>query len=252
MARVRLWRSVYGRLRVVSLSPPPASWEDAILEAAVHFMNAEVCFYEPTEATPYDPVTGTGGVDGVNILWQGKARIQQLRSPREFQTDYQAESSRAFRYQLDPRDNPPSIGFGVKSRILNGGRDADLERLVLVTNSAINSSHMAVRTVELVSNMEFVDWAWSPWIPRAPWGLTASGITSSGFTVTWEQSPGDPAPFEYQVEVDGGVWLGYESGTSVEIDGATPSTQYVIRVRARIEDGEWGAWSAPLAVNTEE
>ena len=148
-------------LRVVSLKPPPADWEDAILQAAIPFMNAEVCFYEEVPGTPYNPVTGTGGSTEIDVLWRGKARVQHIRSPREFNTQYQAGSTRFFRFQLDPADSPPQIPFGAKARVLDGGRDADLESLVYIVNSAINSSHMAVRTVELSSNMEFVTWTWS-------------------------------------------------------------------------------------------
>lgn len=165
MARLWLPWPMQRWMRMVTLKPPPADWEDAILQTAVQFMNAEVCFYREVDPEPgeaYNPVTGEGGSTEIDILWRGKARVQQLRSPREFQTQYQAEATRFFRYQLDPADNPPQIPFGVKSRVLNGARDKDLESLVLVTNSGINSSHMAVRTIELSSNMEFVIWDWLP------------------------------------------------------------------------------------------
>lgn len=150
---------------MVSLKPAPSGWEDAIHDAAVQFMNAEVCFYEATETTPYNPVTGTGGPTGATVLWQGKARVQQIRSPRQFQEEYQANATRFFRFQLDPKDNLPAIEFGWKARVLDGARDPELERLVFVVNSAINSSHRAVRTVELSANMERVTWTWNPDIP---------------------------------------------------------------------------------------
>lgn len=146
---------------LVSIGKPPANWEEAILDTAVQFMNAEVCFYESVEEVPYDPITGTGGVS-VRVLWRGKARVQQLRTPQEFATDYQANASRPFRFQLDPRDSVPELYFGVKARVLAGGREPSLENLVYVVNSAINSSHKAVRTVELVGNMRPQPWDWTP------------------------------------------------------------------------------------------
>lgn len=145
---------------LVSLTSPPANWEEAILNSAVQFMNAEVCFYDSVDI-PYDPITGAGGPT-VQVLWRGKARVQQLRTPQEFQTDYQASSSRPFRFQLDPRDSVPELYFGVKARVLDGGRDSGLESLVYIVNSAINSSHMAVRTVELITNMRPQEWDWTP------------------------------------------------------------------------------------------
>lgn len=146
---------------LVSIGRPPADWQDAIRDTAVQFMNAEVCFYDTDESVPYDPETGEGGPT-IQILWRGKARVQQLRTPREFASEYQVSSTRAFRYQLDPGDSLPDLYQGVKSRVLAGGRDTGLESLVFVVTSAINSSHMAVRTVELQSNMKSITWTWEP------------------------------------------------------------------------------------------
>ena len=151
-----------------ALKPPPASWEDAILSTARLFMNAEVCFYreiEPDEDKRYNPVTGEGDDAGIAVFWRGKARVQHMRAPREFKTDYQAGASHYFRFQLDPAESGNSLPFlpsGVKARVIDGGRDSSLESLVYVTNSAINSSHMAVRTVELKSNMTPIVWQWNP------------------------------------------------------------------------------------------
>lgn len=144
----------------MSMAPPPSNWEDAILLNAVQFMNAEVCFYEIT-GDDYIDATGTGGAQ-VRLIWRGKARVQQLRAPREASTEYQASDSRSFRFQLDPRDSLPTLYSGAKARVIAGGRDADLETLALVVDSAINSSHMAVRTVELTANMRPAKWAWDP------------------------------------------------------------------------------------------
>lgn len=124
-------------------------------------MNGEVCFYKDG-SDDYDPVTGIGGEGIPEIIWQGKARIQQLRAPREFVVPYSAGSTRYFRFQIDPDDKPPFFPQGTKARVLFGGRDPDLELLAYTVNSAINSSHMAVRTVELAANMDAVKWDWTP------------------------------------------------------------------------------------------
>lgn len=142
-----------------------------IAGVARQFMNAKVCFYEATEgANPYDPITGEGDEFGINILWWGKARVQQLRAPQTFATDYQASASKAFRFQLDREDGVPFLPQGVKARVLDAGvpgaeamtpGDSDLERLAYVVNSAINASHQAVKTVELTANMKAVTWDWT-------------------------------------------------------------------------------------------
>lgn len=145
---------------MVSIVAPPKNWEEAILLSAVTQMNATVCFYEADEAaSDYDWRSGTGGI-GIRILWSGKARVQHLRAPHEFSTGYETGSDRAFRFQLDPRDSVPHLYEGFKARVLDGGRDSSLETLAFVTDSAINSSHMAVRTVELKANMRPVEWTW--------------------------------------------------------------------------------------------
>lgn len=237
----------------MSLKPPPANWEDAIRDAAIQFMNGTVCFYEEIVAVPYDPITGNGGEVGVDILWSGKARIQQIRSPRQFDTEYQADASRYFRFQLDPEDNPPQIPFGTKARVLDGGRDADLQSLIYVTNSAINSSHMAVRTVELVSNMDFVTWEWNPAIPARPYGLAADAITDSGFTLTWSAPPGDPAAVEYQTELNGTANPVAVTVTNRVFTGLLPETTYTVRVRARATGtAPWSHWSLPKTIETAE
>lgn len=138
-------------------------WEDEIHDVAIQYMNAKVCFYQERPATvPYDPITGDGGEDGIDIIWSGKARVQQLRTPREFTTPYQASASRNFRFQLDPDDSVPWLYEGVKARVTDGGRDDALTSYLFVVNSAINSSHEAVRTIELNSNMRPTVWSWGP------------------------------------------------------------------------------------------
>lgn len=143
-----------------SLKPGTGSWQDAIHDVAIQYMNARVCFFRATKGN-YDPITGEGSDGGIEIIFAGKARVQQLRTPREFTTPYQASASRNFRFQLDPDDGVPGLFEGVQARVLDGGRDPMLEQYVFTVNSAINSSHMAVRTVELVSNMKRVDWTWT-------------------------------------------------------------------------------------------
>lgn len=155
---------------MVSMTAPPADWEEAILLGAVGFMNAEVCFYE-IDGDDYDDATGTGGAE-IRIIWRGKARVQQLRAPREASSEYQTSDSRAFRFQLDPRDSVPQLYSGAKARVLTGGRDAGLESLAFVVDSAINSSHMAVRTVDLTASMRPAKWSWFPDADTSPVTLT--------------------------------------------------------------------------------
>lgn len=132
---------------------PITAWSEVILDAARPYMNAEVAFY--TQVTiPFDPRTGTPPTTEVTVLWRGKARVQQLRTPREIPAAYHLDATRAFRFQLDPLDDPPFFDQGVLARVISGGRDADLTKLQFRVNSSINSSHMAVRTIELTADMD--------------------------------------------------------------------------------------------------
>lgn len=144
---------------------PGRGWQDVILDSARPFMNGRVLFYWSGDTTDYDPVTNTGGGSPIGPIWAGKARIQHLRAPQEFATDYQADATRYFRFQIDPSEPgnpiPPILPEGIKARVLDGGRDPSLLSLAFVTTSAINSSDRAVRTIELSANMSPVAWTWS-------------------------------------------------------------------------------------------
>lgn len=148
---------------MVSLSPPPRDWTDAIADTAEMFMNARVCFFEAvvSEDDPYDPITGIGKEFEIRLLWHGKARVQHLRSPTQFATDYQAGANRAFRFQAGRNAGVPFLPEGIKARVLDSGTaNSTLELLSYVTNSAVNASHQAVTTIELTSTMRKVDWGW--------------------------------------------------------------------------------------------
>ena len=157
---------------MVSLKPPPSNWTDAIAGVANLFQNARVCFYETDDSgSDYDPITGQGTEFTVKPIWSGLARVQHLRAPSTFATEYQAGANRAFRFQVDKDAGLPFLSEGVKARVIDAGvpgaliemgaGDADLEKLAYVVNSSINASHYAVKTVELTSTMRPVEWTWT-------------------------------------------------------------------------------------------
>ena len=156
MAVARTW----WELPLVTLAPPPKNWEEAILISAREFMNAKVCFY--TTKNEKDPITNMGSVV-TTVLWSGKARVQHIRAPRDSSNEYQTNDSRSFRFQLDPEDNPPFVYSGMKARVLDAGESGDpiLETFAYVADSGVNSSHMAVKTIELTADMKPVTWTWS-------------------------------------------------------------------------------------------
>ncbi len=163
LAHARLWAVL-----LVSLKPPPSDWTEAIAEIARQFQNARICFYKDDGSGDFDPLTGDGDEGGIELIWVGLARVQQLRAPQKFATDYQAGANRAFRFQVDKEGGLPFLPAGVKGRVLAtrvpGAKmlpgDADLEELIYVVDSAINGSHQAVKTIELTSTMIPADWEW--------------------------------------------------------------------------------------------
>lgn len=153
---------------MVSLAPPPKSWTDAVAAVANQFMNARVCFFA-SDDDGYNPVTNLPGSSSVNLLWVGNARVQHLRSPQPFATDYQAGATRPFRFQAGKDAGVPFLQEGVRARVLGFPETVDgmlpgdphLEQLLFVVNSAINASHSAVKTVEATAVMRPVTWTWT-------------------------------------------------------------------------------------------
>lgn len=155
---------------VVSIAPPPKHWTDAIAEVSNQFQNARVCFYQATDGD-YDPITEEGDEPGVSIIWAGAARVQQLRAPQKFATDYQANASRAFIFELSKAAGVPFLPEGTQARVINAGvpgaegqmtpGDQHLQLLAFVVDANISASHQAVNTVDLTANMKPVKWDWT-------------------------------------------------------------------------------------------
>ena len=69
--------------------------------------------------------------------------------------------------------------------------------------------------------------------PTTPGTPTASAITSSSATLSWTASTDNVGVAGYDVLNAGGTVIAGSGTTSVNLTGLTPSTQYVLRVRAR-------------------
>lgn len=229
---------------MVSLKPPPASWVDVIKETAEQFQTARVCFFEEAPGGNEDPIAGTGDTV-IGIIWAGPARVQHLRAPQKFATEYQAEANRSFRFQLPKDGGVPFLPQGTSARVLSTGEDGDpdLEELIYVVDSAINASFQAVKTVELTSTMHPVDWAWNEDTLYAP--VLTVGVDESDIVASWEPV-GWNIPSSYFVEVNGVVDPTPIKATTFEILNAEPGS-YSIRVIG-IFDGEQTPWSNTVAV----
>ena len=85
--------------------------------------------------------------------------------------------------------------------------------------------------------------------PSVPGGLSASSISSSGFTLAWAPSTDNVGVTGYEV-FRNGASIGTPAATSLGVTGLAPSTAYAMTVRARDAAGNWSAQSPALSVTT--
>jgi chitodextrinase len=85
--------------------------------------------------------------------------------------------------------------------------------------------------------------------PATPAGLTASAITPTSFTLSWDAATDNVGVTGYRVYRDGAL-VASPSSTSASIDGLAASTLYAFTVAAVDAAGNASAPSAPLSVTT--
>lgn len=86
--------------------------------------------------------------------------------------------------------------------------------------------------------------------PTIPTLLTKTSITASGFTLGWTASTDNVGVTGYEVQRDGSVSYGVQSGTTRAITGLTQNSTTTWRVRARDAAGNFSAWSEAIEVTT--
>lgn len=85
--------------------------------------------------------------------------------------------------------------------------------------------------------------------PSAPTGLTASGVTTTSVTLTWNASADDTGVSGYDVYRDGSL-VGSSAAASYTDAGLEPNTAYTYRITARDSAGNTSQASADLTVST--
>ena len=76
----------------------------------------------------------------------------------------------------------------------------------------------------------------------------ATGISRTGFTVTWSASSDGSGVAYYEIEQNGVPYS--VVGTSYSFSGLSPGASYVVKVRARDSVGNWSGWSNSITVAT--
>ncbi len=123
---------------------PTADWAAEIGAAAEAQMNATANFYTTTKIPKEAPT--------LTLLFSTKARVQQIRRPLDIISGEQWGNRRSVRVQIPLSATSSLIEKGLVVRIL-GGNDPALAKVTLIVQSAINSSHAAVRTIECISEL---------------------------------------------------------------------------------------------------
>lgn len=85
-----------------------------------------------------------------------------------------------------------------------------------------------------------------------PTGLTVVGVGSSTASVSWNAVPGSTYDLGYR-QVGASTWIVQGvSGTTANISGLTPQTQYEVQVRSKCPDNSTSAYSASVNFTTTE
>ena len=86
--------------------------------------------------------------------------------------------------------------------------------------------------------------------PSAPTGLSASNISSTGFTLSWNASTDSGSGVASYEVFTGSTSRGTTSNTSMNVSGLSASTTYSVTVRAKDLANNVSSPSAPLSVTT--
>lgn len=126
-----------------------ASVSAQMASTMLSWMNATVQIVDPNTAdAEWDPFTNEYVGGEATVLWQGPARIQQLKNEKLPEVGYSQVSIRNIRLQVPMSPDLEFVRKGLQVVVLDGGSDTDLEQLQFVVTSAINSSYAWVRTIE--------------------------------------------------------------------------------------------------------
>jgi len=118
---------------------------------AQRWFNATVEIVDPdVEGQTWNPATNTYTGSSETVLWSGEARVQPIGVGQNPGTDYAFSSAgiRGVRVQVKLDPSRSFIRKGLRVRVIDGGVDADLEKLDFVVSNALNSSYAWLRTIE--------------------------------------------------------------------------------------------------------
>ena len=108
-----------------------------------------------------------------------------------------------------------------------------------------NGSSISMYSTNSATQRNFLPKTTFTYLPSStpkPTNLTVNNITAYGATVAWQApTTATPTDYEYQYSADGGTtWTTLTStpGTSVNLTGLTPNTEYTFQVKANYTEGD--------------
>lgn len=125
------------------MSLPPrtsATWSEEIGTVAAEYMNATAKFYTSAKV----------------LKITSKARVQHLRAPLDSSSPVTWGTQRAIRLQIPLNATSGAITKGWLVQI-SGANDPTLNLVTMTVQSAVNSSHAALRTIECISDLSQTD-----------------------------------------------------------------------------------------------
>jgi hypothetical protein len=125
-------------------------WSDVIATKSANFYNGEIQIVDlnSDSITDYDGFSDTGGESSPVLLWQGAARITNVRRPRELNTTYESRFTSGYRFQVAMDDTLPFLREGLNVIVVNGGNDTQLENMCFVIAMGAGGSWATSRTIE--------------------------------------------------------------------------------------------------------
>ena len=125
--------------------------EIAAVSGDPEFQNCEIQIRNPDLiVTTRDMLTGITTQTGNPVLWQGRARIVGVRSALDISPGTTATPSgtKSVRVVIPYGAYTGRINRGWQVRVIDGGRNPQLERYVLFVESDFNSGNVASFTIE--------------------------------------------------------------------------------------------------------
>jgi hypothetical protein len=150
-----------------------AAISDEMRSTMLPWMNGTVQIVDPNIGEQeWDPFNNQYEGISSEVLWQGPARIQHLKTSSMPYVGFSQIGIRGIRLQV-PMD--VELGFvrkGLQVIVIDGGSDSELEQLQFVITSAVNSSYAWGRTIECEVDIKSV--------ANSTWSGIAGTVTNAG------------------------------------------------------------------------